>query len=404
MKKKTIDTSLAFVFAGLVFMGIVLMSSVSVYESYELTERILEVPNNSYYFWGHLKRVFMAIPIFLAGLYLPLKFWKRFALPLFFLTWLLLIVVFIPGADGVPADQVSGFTAKSWINLPFLPSIQPSEIMKMMLIFYLAVWMEKRQELVQSFQYGFLPFTVLISMVIVLLVLQPDYGTGLVTLTIAGAMFFSAGGSLAHISIGTLVAGLIALPVILLTARSSHVIERFQVFFDPSIDSQGIGYQLYQSLMAVGNGGFFGVGFGKSIQKFGYLPEVYADTIFAAVAEELGFIRVIVLVGAYAFVAYKGYKIALNAKDRFSMLVAVGISSWFVFQAFINIMGIIGIFPLTGITLPFISYGGTSMMATMLGAGILLNISRSAHGATHFTGRRRVGRAHRAPLRRRRYT
>lgn len=408
MKKNTIDMPLAITFFALLFIGIVMISSVSVYGSYEITEKlvrdgVLTEPNNSFYFWRHFQRALIAIPFFFIGMYLPLNFWKRFALPLFILTWLLLIVVFIPGVDGVDPETVSGFTAKSWINLPGIPSIQPSEVMKLMLIFYLAVWMEKRQEIVRSFQYGFLPFTVLISMVIVLLVLQPDYGTALVTLTIAAAMFFAAGGSVLHISVGALVASLVSLPVILLT-KSTHVMDRFKVFLNPDIDPEGIGFQVKQALIAIGNGGFFGVGFSNSIQKFGYLPEVQGDAIFAATAEELGFIRVIFIVLAYGFIAYKGYKIALDAKDRFSMLVAVGISSWFVFQAFINIMGNLAIFPLTGITLPLVSYGGTSMIFTMLAAGILLNISRYAYGATRFTGRRRVGRSHRPPLRRREYT
>lgn len=398
MKTNTFDKSLAITFFALLFVGIIMISSVSVYESYGITQRLMEEgvltePSNSFYLWRHFKRALLAIPLFFLGMYLPLSFWKRLAPPLFLVTWLLLIVVLIPGVSG---DAT--FSSRSWINLPGIPSIQPVELVKLSLIFYLGVWMEKRQEIVRSFQYGFLPFTMLLSMVVVLLALQPDYGSSLVIVSTAACMFFAAGGGVLHIGFGALCAILLSIPLVLLTG-SQHVIERFQVFLDPSLDPGKVGFQVKQALMAIGNGGFFGVGFGKSMQKFGYLPEVQGDSIFAAISEELGFIRVIFVVGAYAYIAYKGYKIAIDAKDRFSMLVAVGISSWFMFQAVINIGGNLAILPLTGITLPLVSYGGTSLMISMLAAGVLLNISRFAYGATRFTGRRRVGRAHRPSLR-----
>jgi cell division protein FtsW len=173
------------------------------------------------------------------------------------------------------------------------------------------------------------------------------------------------------------------------------------VFLNQSIDPLNISFQIKQALIAVGSGGLFGVGFGKSIQKFGYLPEVQGDTIFAAAAEELGFVRILFLVLAYLFIAYKGFGIAKRAPDRFSMLVAVGITGWFVFQAFINIGVNIALLPLTGLTLPFVSYGGSSLIANMMGAGILLNISRYAQEKTHTSYRRRVGGAHYAQPRHR---
>ena len=163
---------------------------------------------------------------------------------------------------------------------------------------------------------------------------------------------------------------------------------------NPEIDPLNIGFQIKQALIAVGSGGFFGVGFGKSVQKFGYLPEVQGDTIFAASAEELGFLRITFVLCLYIFIAYRGYKIALSARDRFSMLVATGITSWFVFQAVINIGVNLSLLPLTGITLPFVSYGGSSLIINMFAAGILLNISRYAQGATHSPRRRRVGGSH----------
>lgn len=384
INNRPIDTSLAFAFVILVLFGIAMVSSVSVYESYQLTEEMvnqgyLDEPSNGFYLWRHFQRVVIAIPLFLLGMVLPLTFWKKAALPLFIISWLLLIALFIPGIGATYGS------ANSWIDLPFLPSIQPVEMVKLGLIFYLAVWMEKRQEVVRSFQYGFIPFTILLSMVVVLLAMQPDFGSVLVITSIATVMLFAAGGSSIHITLGGFMAAAMAYPIIM---SREHVYKRFVTFLNPEIDPLGIGFQIKQALIAIGSGGVFGVGFGKSIQKFGYLPEVQGDTIFAATAEELGFIRMTFVVCVYAFIAYRGYYAATHAKDRFSMLVAVGITSWFAFQTIINMGVNLSLLPLTGITLPFVSYGGSSMLSNMLGAGILLNISRDASGTSPLAIRR----------------
>ncbi len=400
MRKADIDVPLAITAFSLLLFGIIMISSVSVYESHQHTSTlvakgILDVPNNSFYLWGHFWRALISIPFWIFAIYFPLKFWKNISLPFFVTCILLLVAVLIPG---IGSDYG---TSKSWIDVAFLPSIQPVEIMKLALVFYLAVWMEKRQELVRSFQYGFIPFTILLSVVLFLLALQPDFGSILVIVMVAASMFFVAGGSLLHIGLGAFIASIIVLPVILIFDRFQYVIERFMTFIHPNTDVLGFGFQIKQALIAVGNGGFFGVGFGKSIQKFGYLPEVQSDTIFAAASEELGFIRIIFLVLAYAIIAYRGYLIAGKAKDRFSMLVAVGIASWFTFQAIINMGVTLAILPNTGITLPFVSYGGTSLTVTMLAVGILLNISRYAQEGTHFASRRRVRRSYHSQPRRR---
>lgn len=376
-----------------------MISSVSVYESYQLTSDMvkkgfMEEPTNSFYLWRHFWRAIFSIGIWIFAIYFPLKYWKRAALPLFVISILLLFALFLPGIGA------NYGTSTSWINLPFLPSVQPAEIVKLTLIFYLAVWMEKRQELVRSFQYGFLPFTVLLSSVVVLLAMQPDFGSVLVIALIAASMFFGAGGSILHIFTGALLAAFMAYPLIM---SKEYIRNRFLAFLNPDIDPLNIGFQIKQALIAIGSGGVFGVGFGKSIQKFGYLPEVQADTIFAAAAEELGFIRILFLVLAYIMVAFRGYRIASRAPDRFSMLIAVGITSWFAFQAIINMGVNLAILPLTGLTLPFVSYGGSSLFANMLAAGVLLNISRYAEGTVHFVSRRGVRRAY-YPKPRRRYS
>jgi len=381
---------LAITFFSLVIFGIIMISSVSVYESYQITSQMVKQglqsePNNSFYLWRHFARAVISIPVAMLAIYLPLNFWKRAAMPLFIVSLGLLVALFLPGVGA------NYGTSTSWINLPFLPSVQPAEIAKLGLIFYLSVWMEKRHELVQSFQYGFIPFTVLLSIVVILLALQPDFGSVLVMSCIAASMFFAAGGSILHILSGGLMAAFMAYPIIM---SKEYIRNRFLAFLNPDLDPLNIGFQIKQALIAIGSGGLFGVGFGKSIQKFGYLPEVQGDTIFAAAAEELGFFRIAFLIMAYAFIAYRGYRIAIYAKDRFSMLVAIGITSWFTFQSIINMAVNLAVLPLTGLTLPFISYGGSSLIVNMLAAGILLNISRYAQDSSNYVNRRRVGRAH----------
>ncbi len=400
MKKRPFDSVLAIAIFSLILFGVVMISSVSVYESYQITNEmtqrgLLEAPTNSFYLWRHIWRVLFGIPLGLLMIYLPINIWKKTALGLFVVAFMLLLALFMPGVGA------NYGTSTSWINLPFLPSLQPAEFVKLALIFYLAVWMEKRQELVQSFQYGFIPFTVLLSLVVVLLALQPDFGSVLVITVIATSMFFAAGGNILHIIGGAFLAAMMAYPIIM---SKEYIRNRFIAFLHPDTDILNTGFQIKQALIAVGSGGMFGVGFGKSIQKFGYLPEVQGDTIFAATAEELGFIRIAFLVLLFLIIAYRGFRVAHHAPNRFSMLVAVGITSWFTFQAIINIGVNLALLPLTGLTLPFVSYGGSSLFANMMGAGVLLNISRYADTQTHPSHRRRVGRAHYAQPRRRRRT
>jgi cell division protein FtsW len=392
MRKGQFDIVLAIVFFALVLFGVVMVSSVSVYQSYQITSAmaakgLISEPTNSFYLWRHIGRAAISIPLCALMIYFPLNAWKKAALPLFVVAIILLVALFLPGIGA------NYGTSTSWISIPFLPSLQPAEFVKLALIFYLAVWMEKRQELVQSFQYGFIPFTILLSVVVALLALQPDFGSVMVISIIAAAMFFSAGGNVFHIFAGGLMASVLAYPIIM---SKAYIRNRFMVFLDPSLDPLNIGFQIKQALIAIGSGGWFGVGFGRSVQKFGYLPEVQGDTIFAAAAEELGFIRIVFLLVAYFIIAYRGFGIANRAPNRFAMLVATGITSWFVFQAVINIGVNLSLLPLTGITMPFVSYGGSSLIVNMIAAGILLNISRYAEGNTNPAHGRGLRGAHSA--------
>ncbi len=388
--RQGIDTILAACIFGLVVFGLIVISSVSVFESYQITSIMVkkglrEAPSNDFYLWKHVTRVFLAIPLWIISIYIPYKWWRKIALPLFALSLILMILLFLPGIGA------NYGTATSWISLKGLPSIQPAEFAKLGLILYLAIWMEKKEQEVETFQHGFLPFVILMSTVVVLLALQPDFGSVLVITTIAASMFFVAGGNILHLILGGFLASLMAWPIIL---SKDYIKNRFLAFINPEIDPLNVGFQIKQALIAIGSGGLFGVGFGQSMQKFGYLPEVQGDTVFSAAAEELGFMRIAVIVGVYLVIAYRGYKIANHAPDRFSMLVATGITSWMVFQAFINIGVNIAILPLTGITLPFISYGGSSLIMTLVATGILLNISKYVQEGTNFNYRRRVRRTY----------
>lgn len=293
--------------------------------------------------------------------------WQRFVVPIFFIALGLLVLVFIPGFG------TTVYGAARWVQLGPI-SFQPSEIMKLSIILYLAAWLAgKGQAKTADFFEGFVPFLALMSVVGFLIIKQPDTGTlGLIFL-ISLSIFFASGASLAHIAY-LFMGGLAFLFILIKTAP--YRLQRFLVYMNPEHDPLGFGYQMTQALLAIGAGGLFGAGLGQSRQKFNYLPEPVTDSIFAVLGEELGFMGTTVIVLLFLYIAWRGFRIASGAPDEFGKLVAVGIVSWIVFQAFINIAAITGLIPLTGIPLPFVSYGGTSLAGLLAAVGILLNISK----------------------------
>ena len=292
--------------------------------------------------------------------------WKKLAFPIFIASIVSLILVFIPGIGA----KIYG--ASRWIQLGPI-SFQPSEMMKLSLIIYLAAWLESRGERIRDFFEGLTPFIMILILIIFLLVKQPDVGTLGVIILIAISMFFVAGSKISHIL--AIATGGILLFFALIRLEAYRM-SRFLVFLHPELDPRGTGYQINQALLAIGSGGIFGVGLGHSLQKFNYLPEPVGDSIFAIIGEELGLIGIIFLIILFLILTIQGLKIAKKAPDNFSRLLATGIISWIFFQAFINISAISGIIPLTGIPLPFISYGGTSIVFLLFAVGILLNISK----------------------------
>ena len=359
--QKGIDKKLLSIVVLLVVFGLAMIASAGIAYS---RSRF----GDSYYFFKH--QLFYGILPGFFVLYATQKIhytaWKKLSLPLFALSIFCLILVFVPGVG----SKVYG--ASRWLQLgPF--SFQPSEMLKLSIIFYLAAWLESRAEKVKDFYEGLLPFLAVVAGVSFLLEKQPDMGTLGVIIFIAMSVFFISGAKLAHMFL-IVATGFSALG--LLIKFEAYRMDRFLVFMHPELDPRGIGYQINQALLAIGSGGIFGVGLGHSMQKFNYLPEPVGDSIFAIIGEELGMIGCVILVLFFLFFAMTGLKIAKNAPDKFSQLVAVGITTWITFQAFINISAISGLIPLTGIPLPFISYGGTSIIFLMAGIGVMLNISK----------------------------
>lgn len=278
----------------------------------------------------------------------------------------LLCLGFIPG---LRADYGSG----SWVNF-FGVSLQPSELAKLCLIIYFAWWFARRdEESVKGFWTGFLPFTISIALVIALMMLQSDLGTTSVIVAFLFAMYISAGASIKHL--GALFAAGFAMFLVFIKIAPYRV-ARLEIFLRPDLDPQGVGYHINQARLAIGSGGWFGLGLGKSRQKFQYLPEVAGDSIFAIISEELGFLASAAVILAFVLLVRYGLKIAERATDPFARYVAIGISVWIGFQAVLNISAMVGLMPLTGVPLPFVSHGGSAMLANLMAIGVLAAISR----------------------------
>lgn len=298
------------------------------------------------------------------------RFWRPFVGPIFIGALVMLILVFVPGIG----FEVYG--AKRWIEIGPI-TFQPAEAMKLALILYLAAWFStKGEEKTGDIKEGLVPFLGILVVLGGLIMKQPDTGTMGVMTFISLSIFFVAGAKWLHI-FSLLGLGVAAVAILIMIAP--YRAARLTVFLNPDHDPSGAGYQVSQALLAVGSGGFFGAGLGQSRQKFNYLPEPVTDSIFAVLSEEFGLIGTVVLVSLFVYLAYRGLRIAQSAPDTFGKFLVVGVIAWITFQAFINISAIIGLIPLTGIPLPLISYGGTSL-AVLLGAiGMVLNVSKQSH-------------------------
>ena len=294
------------------------------------------------------------------------KKWEKYSIFIFLFSLFLTFLVFIP----VFGLYYGG--AWRWIRLGPV-SFQPSEFLKFGFVLYLSAWLSGKQEKVSSFKAGFAPFLIMVGIIAAMLVLQPDIGTLGIILITAGILFFIGGGRVSQIGI-IVILGFALLFILYLS--SSYLHDRISVFLNQTTDPQGIGYQLKQSFIAVGSGKIFGKGFGMSAQKFNFLPEPTTDSIFPIFAEEFGFLGSVALIILYFIFLLRGYFISKNAPDNFARYLVAGFTTLIAVQAFVNISALLGLIPLTGVPLVFISQGGTSLITTLVEMGIVLNVSR----------------------------
>lgn len=296
--------------------------------------------------------------VLLLAAYVPLGLIKKLSPLLLVTTLILLVLVLVPGLG------TRSLGARRWLALGEF-QLQPTELAKLSLLIYLAAWLENQRPL--------LHFLAILGVFLGLIMLQPDLGTALVLIIGAVLVFYVSGASLFSLLILGVLGGAAGLGLIF---SSAYRKERLLTFLNPLRDPLGSSYHIRQALIAVGSGGFWGLGLGESRQKYQFLPQVTTDSIFAVIAEETGFIGAGLLILILLLIIWRGMGIARLAPDRFSALLAAGITSWLAMQIFINLGAMLAILPLTGVPLQFISYGGSSLVVSLAGVGILLNISR----------------------------
>lgn len=292
--------------------------------------------------------------------------WRQYAFYIFVATALFTLAVFIPGLGMTHGG------ATRWLDLGFT-TIQPSELFKIGFVIYIATLLSGTHKQIETLRYGVIPFVSVLAVTALITLSLPDTDTFLIMVMAGVAMFITAGSNWKHI----LLLGVTGIVLIAAVAfMRPYIMDRITTFLDPSSDPQGSGYQIQQSLIAIGSGGWFGRGYGQSIQKFEYLPEPIGDSIFAVYAEEFGFVGSLMLILILASFTFRGFKIATQSSDLFGMLLVVGFMTLIVTQAFLNIAAMAGIAPLSGLPLPFISHGGTALLTTLAAIGIVLNVSK----------------------------
>lgn len=311
---------------------------------------------------------------------IPFRFWEKYALPIAIIALLATFLVFVPGL---------GFShggARRWISLGFA-TLQPAELLKFAIVIYWAAFLSFVGKKIKIPRFGLVALLLFMLVPAIALLIQPDTGTFLVIVASLVLMYFLAGAPLRHIwTVGlVLLLGLGAL-----IAARPYLLDRILTFSDPARDPTGSSYQIRQSLITVGSGEFLGRGYGRSGQKFQYLPEPVGDSVFAVVAEELGFVGAVVLIILFLLFLWRGFHIATRAPNQFTRLLVAGIVILIVAQAFVNIASILGLMPLTGLPLSFVSHGGTSLLITLSMVGIVLQVSRyqrdNSYASKHLGG------------------
>lgn len=361
MKKKHIDYLLLGAILLISIFGIIMVYSSSyVWAEYKFDDPFKFVKHQALFFTVGL--VFLAI---ISKVHYQTYY--KYCNKILLICVILLILVLIPGIGTIRNGS------RSWFGIGSF-GIQPSEFTKLALIIFTAKYISNYQKKLTDIKRGVVPILGLALLIFALIMLQPDFGTGMIlVVTIIGLLFVGGVPLKFFVRMGLLGVG----GIVGLIAVAPYRLERILSFLNPWKDPLGSGFQIIQSLYAIGPGGLFGYGFLNSRQKHFYLPEPQTDFIFSIISEEFGFLGVLIVSSLFIFIIYRGFKIARNCEEPFGKLLAFGITFGLAFQAVLNLMVVVGLIPVTGVTLPFLSYGGSSLLITLSGMGILLNISRT---------------------------
>ena len=361
-----IDYFLIITVAALLIVGLMMVYS----STFDLAYKGFGDP--AYFFRRQILWMVLGLGAMIVLARIEYQFWQRVAILLMAGALLLLGVVLVFGN--------TRFGGQRWL----LPggSVQPSELCKLAVVIYIAAWLSSKGERIRQITYGLIPFSILIGLVTGLIMFQPDLSTAVLIALTGGAMFFIAGADLLQLAISLIFGGA---TFVFLVSQMPHSATRIAVFLDPNSDPNGVAYHIRQTLIALGCGGWTGVGLGAGRQKFGYMPAAHTDAIFAVLGEELGLIGCLVVIGLFVALAYRGFKIALEAPDAFGTVLAAGLTCSLIIQALVNIAVVTATLPYAGVPLPFISYGGSSLVVALASVGLLLSISRGK------TKKRRMG-------------
>lgn len=346
--------------ALLLVLGLVMLSSASAVVSYA------EFGNSYHYFFRQLFGMAVGVGAFIFLSRVDYHIWRKYAIFFLLISIGLLILVFIPGLSAEFG------TSRRWISVGGF-SMQPVEFVKLSFLIYLAAWLERRKGQLDKVGEGIAPFLTILGIITLLMLAQPDLGTLVIIAVSSFIVYFVGGGKILHLAVLSIFGILL---FTLFVHMHSYQMDRIECWLDPELGNRHKCYQINQSMIAVGSGGLLGQGLGQSKQKYMYLPEVSSDSIFAIMAEEAGFIFSCLVVFLYVFLFYRGIGIAKRAPDNFGKLLIVGIVSWIVVQAVVNVGGMINLIPMTGVPLPLVSYGGSAMVAALGALGIVVNISK----------------------------
>lgn len=348
-------------------LGTVLLLGIGIVMVYSASSMltIRHYGSEAYFFKRQVVHTLAAILVLICCRYVPYSFYKTLVYPILGVAFISLVALYLPGVGHAAGG------AKRWLRV-FGVSFQPSEFARLALIIYLAYSMSKKQEKIKTFSVGFLPHAIPFSCFIILIVMQPDFGMAALIALIVWIMLFVGGVRLSYLLAGLVVIAPLAYCVLI---HADHALKRLISFIDPWQYQSDAGYQLVHSFMAFGSGGVFGAGIGNGYQKLFYLPEPHTDFIFSVIGEELGLVGVCFLIALYFIILWRGIVIATKAPDLFASFLATGLTAALGLQACVNAGVALGLVPTTGLTLPFVSYGGTSLVVSAAMVGILMNIS-----------------------------